>query len=246
MVQRFVAVARTHVGRERRNNEDAFAVVPHQRLAVVADGMGGHAAGEVASQMAVDDVCAFVDAQQRAHSASAAPLKRAIEYANGTIFAEAQRANNNMGTTVVALCADHDGVRIAHVGDSRAYRFHAPSRELECLTLDHSVANLMRAAGHHRVAAELGPNGECLARALGLGLSVDVDLQSAPYEPNDVFLLCTDGLTGPVDDNTIGAILRRNEHARDMGAAELIDTANAYGGPDNVTVVLVRVLHRVR
>jgi PPM family protein phosphatase len=223
---------RTDTGRQRSANEDSlFTRAP---LFVVADGMGGAQAGEVASKTA---------AESFDRELSPAPperlLRETIEAANRTIHERAQSDPDlaGMGTTITAAIVDPESeeVAIGHVGDSRAYRLRGS--KFERLTRDHSLVEEMRRKGQLTAAqAEDHPQRSIITRALGPEPEVEVDLQTVPAQAGDVFLLCSDGLTTMLDDEQIGQILLR---ATSMAAAvrALVDEANRAGGRDNITVV---------
>jgi serine/threonine protein phosphatase PrpC len=223
---------KTDTGRERRANEDAhFTQSP---LFVVADGMGGARAGEVASGIVVEVFkTGMPDAAEPDQG-----LTDLIREANGRIHdmatRDAQRAG--MGTTVTAAYVADTGVAIAHVGDSRAYRWRGG--ELERLTDDHSlVAELMRRGKITEAEAETHPQRSVITRALGPEADVDVDVLNHPARAGDVFLLCSDGLTSMVPEARITEVLAGCETLAEMGRA-LINEANERGGRDNITVVL--------
>lgn len=227
---------RTDTGRQRNANEDSLFTRPP--VFVVADGMGGAQAGEVASKAA---------AESFDRELPAAPpervLRETIEAANRTIHEHARSDPNlaGMGTTITAAIVDSEAeeVAIGHVGDSRAYRLRAG--KLERLTRDHSLVEEMRRKGQLTDAqAEDHPQRSIITRALGPEPDVEVDLQTVPAQAGDVFLLCSDGLTTMLDDDSIARILTR---ATSISAAvrTLIDEANRAGGRDNITVVAFRL-----
>lgn len=204
----------------------------------VADGMGGYAAGEVASRLAMETITGAFDAGQFEGRASphrprrADELVRAIEMANRAIHAQAvvTRSEEGMGTTVVALCVARAVPRawVAHVGDSRAYRWRAGA--LEALTRDHTLA----------ASGMVGPTAGRLIRAVGVDETVEVDLAGIDVRAGDRYLLCTDGLTKMVDDAGIIEVLATEPDAT-RAVRALIDRANERGGRDNVTVLIVDV-----
>jgi len=228
--------SRSDTGRQRNANEDSFFVRPP--VFVVADGMGGAQAGEVASKAAAD---AFD------RELPAAPpervLKETIEAANREIHehARADPSLAGMGTTITAAIVDADGeeVGIGHVGDSRAYRLRGG--RLERLTRDHSLVEEMRRKGQLTDAqAEDHPQRSIITRALGPEPEVEVDVQTVPAQPGDVFLLCSDGLTTMLDDEHIARILA-GATSLDAAARALIDEANRAGGRDNITALAFRL-----
>jgi protein phosphatase len=239
---RLRSFAGTDVGRLRSGNEDSH--LRGRTVLAVADGLGGHQGGEVASAMAVEPLAAldghaFADAREAAEA-----LAEAIREANLAILRRARSDPElwGMGTTVTAAAIAGDRVlQLAHVGDSRAYllRADAPLRQL---TTDHTVVQEAVARGLlTRQQAAVHPQRGVVTRAVGLDPQVPVDLpEPLQLEPGDQVLLCTDGLTEVVDDEPIAAVLASQADGDDACSA-LIAAANQGGGPDNVTVVLLRV-----
>jgi PPM family protein phosphatase len=231
------------VGLRRTNNQDSMAVVLapsesvwQQRgdLFMVADGMGAHAAGELASKLSVDTVPLVY--QKLADRAPAEALLAAMEEANAQIHSRGEGNSDfkGMGTTTTALVLLPFGALAAHVGDSRAYRLRGT--RLEQLTFDHSLVWEMRAAG----LPEYGPKN-VITRSLGPSPSVKVDVEGPhPIVPGDTFLLCSDGLSGPVKDDEMGMILGSMPAAE--AARALVDLANMRGGPDNVTAIVAKTV----
>jgi serine/threonine protein phosphatase PrpC len=230
------AAVRTDTGRQRNANEDSSYT--REALFVVADGMGGAQAGEVASSAAV---AAFEG--ELPPGAPERVLEQTIKLANRTIYEQAKHdpGLSGMGTTTTAAIVDAaaDEVAIGHVGDSRAYRFRAG--KLERLTRDHSLVEEMRRKGQLTEAqAEEHPQRSIITRALGPEPEVEVDLQTVPALPGDVFLICSDGLTTMLDDEHIARLLGRAS-SLEAASRTLIDEANRAGGRDNITVVLFRL-----
>ncbi|MBA3298776.1 MAG: Stp1/IreP family PP2C-type Ser/Thr phosphatase [Thermoleophilaceae bacterium] len=222
------------VGMQREANEDNFVCGP---LFAVADGMGGAQAGEVASQMAVD-VLAAGDGEGGTPEER---LTRMIREANRKIYELAARDQSRagMGTTTTAAIVEGRNVSVGHVGDSRAYR--ARDGELEQLTHDHSlVAELVRSGQLTAAAAENHPQRSIITRALGPEAEVEVDAHSHSARDGDVYLLCSDGLTGMISEPEIAGILRATGSLQEAADA-LVRAANQSGGKDNITVVLFRV-----
>ncbi len=226
---------KTDTGRQRRDNEDnAFVRAP---LFVVADGMGGAQAGEVASQLAVEE---FHEALPDEGSAEERLINR-IRAANRRIYdlSRTQHEHAGMGTTLTAAYLDDDHLAVAHVGDSRAYIFR--DGELTRLTQDHSlVEELVRQGKLTQEQAAEHPQRSIITRALGIEGDVEVDTWSYPMRAGDVVLLCSDGLTSMIGEEQIGQILR-GETSLDRAADGLIGAANEAGGRDNITVVLFRL-----
>lgn len=233
----------THVGRTRRINQDAFDRFNDREhgeiLLVVADGLGGHQGGEIASKMAVGTLGKLV------HEMPDAPqdrLREAVQSANRFIYGAATRDRSlkGMGTTVVALMLRDDGSAwVAHVGDSRLYRIRAG--RIEALTEDHSVVALMLREGLIQPEeARDHPKKNQIMRALGVGDEVEVDIAPIGIQAGDSYLLCSDGLYGMLPDEDLRRIA---ESAPDpeTAVAWLIDAANQAGGLDNITALLVRV-----
>ncbi|MGH2689324.1 MAG: Stp1/IreP family PP2C-type Ser/Thr phosphatase, partial [Actinomycetota bacterium] len=221
--------AATDIGRARKANEDSMLVAPP--LFAVADGMGGHSAGDVASQTAV-----AVLKEAAAHGQS---LAASVREANREVFgrSEADKALAGMGTTMTAIVAGGERIEIAHVGDSRAYQFR--NGRLNRLTIDHTVMERLVRQGRIRPEeARHHPQRSVLERALGVDAEVEVDLQTIDARPGDRFLLCTDGLTGMLDENRIREVL--SEEADPAAASgRLVAEAVAAGGHDNVSVIVV-------
>lgn len=238
--------AATSVGRVRPINEDAFLTRAEQGLFVVCDGMGGAAAGEVASQLAVDTIAATMNGAgppagtYRGFQPRTAQLGRAIEAANHAIIERANGDHAGMGTTVVGAWVAEGIASIAHVGDSRAYMRN--SEGFEGLTSDHSLVEAQVQAGLiNREQSLKSEHQNVLLRALGRDPDVRVELGEVVIAAGDQLLLCTDGLTRMVNDAGLDAALTRF-HGNPQGACDaLIQQANDNGGPDNITVVVVEV-----
>ncbi len=233
--------AATDVGRQRTHNEDNFLIDKKLRLFLVADGMGGHAAGEVASGIAVQLLGDTFSGDR-----SAAGLADAVRAANRAVWERAQQQSDlrGMGTTLTAVAlVEDDGqevLAVVNVGDSRAYRLQ--QGELEQLTEDHSlVEELVRSGRLSAEEAQVHPQKHVLTRVLGVDPDVEVDcFRIIPYA-GDRFLLASDGLFNEVDDRTIASVLRRSDDP-DAAAAELVELAKGNGGSDNITVVVVDVV----
>jgi len=222
-------------GRQRRANEDSF--LARSPMFVVADGMGGAQAGEVASRIAVESFAAGVPG-----SASAAErLAARVQEANGRIheLSRTDRERAGMGTTITAALLDGDRVAIAHVGDSRAYAWR--DGELTQLTRDHSLVDeLVRTGRLTEEEAADHPQRSIITRALGPEAGVEVDTLSYPARAGDLLMLCSDGLTSMVAPGEIATILGEAANLREAGR-RLVAAANAAGGRDNITVVLFRL-----
>ncbi len=227
----------SHVGKVRAVNEDAF-YLPHigESFAVVADGMGGHKAGEVASALAVREFVRWLRCAPRPTEASAS---YAVHEANRLIHRTAQRDEDksNMGTTLVALWLDDDKAILTNVGDSRAYLLR--DGKLLQMSRDHSLVAEMVAEGKiSEEEARVHPQRNLVTRAVGTSSLVNPDVTTFDRQPNDLWLLCTDGLTNHVSDEKIGEALAADATLEEKAQA-LIDMALANGGSDNVTAVLV-------
>jgi len=234
------AAAATDVGRRRRNNEDAFAVAREHGLFVVADGMGGHTAGQVASETAAREVLAAILDSASNGTSPSERLRAAVVASNDAIFQMAKRKPElaGMGTTLVTLLSVGERAALAHVGDSRAYLVRRG--RIRQLTDDHSLVGELQRRGELTAdAAQRHPHRHVLTRALGVRRGVEPDLAELSLAPGDVFVLCTDGLTTHVKDEEIAE--RVEAESDEQGAATaLVDLANERGGEDNVTVVVVR------
>jgi serine/threonine protein phosphatase PrpC len=238
--------AAVDAGRARSNNEDAVAFDAASALAVLADGMGGYNAGEVASQMATSFICTELGRWlTEAHDNANGPeVRRAmdicVDNANRAIF---NAANSNpqyagMGTTLVVAVFRDAQLLIGHVGDSRAYRLRG--RRLEQITRDHSLLQEQIDAGLITPEqAAFSANKNLVTRAVGVEDTVALDIHPHEVQPGDVYLLCSDGLSDMLDDPSIAHLLLTNADLASACAA-LIDAANEAGGKDNISVVLVR------
>jgi protein phosphatase len=226
--------SRTDIGRVRDHNEDSLLVQPP--LFVIADGMGGHAAGEIASELAVRTL-----ENARIGSIDAEALRTAIIEANDVIIEGAQTGlgRAGMGTTLTAAVFEHDRVLIAQVGDSRAYLLHAG--ELRQVTRDHSLVEELVAAGQiTEEEARFHPNRSVITRALGSDVNVLPDLYEIQVHEGDRLLLCSDGLSSMLDAGSICDVLRADADPQ-RAADTLVVAANDEGGYDNVTVIVVNV-----
>jgi len=235
----YIAAGLTDRGRKRSTNEDAFAISAEQSLYVVCDGMGGAAAGEVASSNAVDEMVKNLKARN-AESPVVEAAEQAIHAANNVIYTLAQRDSklNGMGTTLVALVTEENRAWVLNVGDSRGYFMRAG--RLEQMTIDHSLVEEQVRAGRMSAADALrSPLRNVITRALGTQSSVTPDVFPVDTEAGDLFLLCSDGLTRELSDDMLASIL-----ADDLPIGELcerlIAAANDAGGGDNITCVIVR------
>ena len=249
----------TDPGRLRHHNEDHVAVHPEVGLAVLADGMGGHNAGEVASRLAVNtilqhclhamaaepDPVAGQESKSCSHEQSA--LHTAVEAANTAIH-EMARHNPEcagMGSTVVAAVFHNDSLCVAHVGDSRLYRLR--DGRLQLLTEDHSVVQeLLNRGLLTPEQARQSVSKNLVTRALGVDARVQIDMGAHATEPGDLYLLCSDGLNDVLTDVQIESLLAAHGADPDAAAHRLVDATNQAGGPDNISVILVRTDKRFR
>jgi serine/threonine protein phosphatase PrpC len=228
----------THTGNVRANNEDAFCCLPAQGLWVVADGMGGHEAGEVASAITIDTVARKVRQGKT--------LAEALQSAHESILSATRKGQGarGMGSTVVALHSNGEEYEIAWVGDSRAYLWTRTGERhgtLEQLTVDHSYVQMLVQSGVITAAeAERHPERNVITQCLGsLELAdVKVDTLTRPWQPDQWILLCSDGLTDELDDSQISAILAGNADIQSAAEA-LLRAALASGGRDNTTIALI-------
>lgn len=250
----FIAAGLSDVGLQREHNEDSFVILPEHRLFVVADGMGGHRAGDVASKMATHAIASFFQATASEDatwpfsfdphlSIDENRLVTGIKLANRKIFDASvkHREVHGMGTTVVgALFSKERGkVYVAHVGDSRAYRVR--DGVITQLTRDHSLVNdylLVMPDMTDEQREELPKN--VITRALGMQESVAVDMVPDDPQPGDVYVLCSDGLSGMISDPEIAKLVLDAGDDVEKASRDLVQAANQNGGDDNVTVVVLR------
>lgn len=244
--QKIESAGLTDIGSRRAHNEDAIFLSNEAGLYLVADGMGGHSFGEVASGMAVETVSAkFISSNEK----NASLLTEAILEANSRIFQYSQEkvkmidgtetltGPGTVGTTIVALALSGETASIANVGDSRAYRLR--NGRLELLTQDHTLAAMQPPTGKAPLATIPSKLKHILTRAVGVETKLKVDLREESIRLGDLFLLCSDGLTNMVPDNRIEEIL--SSFSSIQSACEtLVKEANRNGGKDNISCVLVR------
>ena len=237
----------TDMGRARHNNEDTVKTDPMLGLAVLADGMGGYNAGEIASELAASRVLAVLGDWLRAtpgpHSDDTirGMLEQSAAQANRAVFdaAGSRPEYNGMGTTLVSALFTTDSVWVAHIGDSRAYRLRGP--HLEQLGRDHSLLQEQIDAGLLTPEeASYSMHRNLVTRAVGVEPAVQADVHAHDLRGGDLVLLCSDGLSDMLPDTVIAQILRSHESLEQMAQA-LVDGANAAGGRDNIAVVVVRV-----
>jgi serine/threonine protein phosphatase PrpC len=240
MAIRIASAGFTDTGAQREANEDAILVDDARGLYVVCDGMGGHASGQVASTMAIAAISEAFGTGVAPPPPGGDPLASAMVYANARVYAHAM-ANETcrgMGTTAVGAHVTGDSLQICHVGDSRAYLLR--NGQLVQLTRDHSLINLY--ADHPELAGQLGPaQSNVIVRAVGLHPEVEVAHQSLALFPQDVVVMCSDGLVDMVPDPTIREILLSSS-GLEVAGVNLIGAANTAGGVDNISVILLHVL----
>ena len=226
--------ARTDIGKVRPINEDSFYLPGEgENFCAIADGMGGHNAGEVASAMAVE----FFSGKMRGAAVSGAAMREAVEGANRAVFEKSLEANqlSGMGTTFTALAVSGNNVHIAHVGDSRAYLLRNGS--IMRLTLDHTLVEEMVLKGLITPReAKYHPKRNYITRALGTAESVEVDLVQVEVHQGDIFFLCTDGLSNHVEDKRILEISREGG-SWDEKLERVVNEALHNGGSDNITAM---------
>jgi protein phosphatase len=241
----YAAAAATDRGRKRPSNEDAFGFSVEHGVYLVCDGMGGAAAGEIASSLAVDEMLRLLDrpaGDDDGPKAASMPLlaEEVISAANEAIFSRSQRNDklNGMGTTMVGLLVDERRAWVLNVGDSRCYRLR--NRRLEQITRDHSlVEEQVRLGRMTRSEALRSPLRNVITRALGTQSRVTPDIFEVEPESGDLFLLCSDGLTRELTDASIESLLSA-DLPLEVACTRLVDAAKKAGGHDNITCILVR------
>ncbi len=253
---RVIVAGETNIGMKRTHNEDNFDLLDDERLFIVADGMGGHASGEVASKLAIETLREFfLSTAQDPEATWPYKMDKSRGYEENRLITGVKLANlriheaqqrepklRGMGTTMVAILVIDEGVLVAHVGDSRVYRLR--NGTLEQLTEDHSLLNdyiKMKRLTEEEIANF--PHKNVIVRALGMKDSVKVDTRLDPPQVGDVYVMCSDGLSGPVTDPEILEIAQATPDLKQQ-ASKLIERANKNGGPDNVTVVCIRWMGR--
>lgn len=247
-------IGRTDVGSVRDHNEDAIGTEPAIGLAILADGMGGHRGGEVASAITVRTVYDTLTEklktlkeggidEKTGYSLESATVHDAIALANINVFdSSTENAQyRGMGTTIVVLLFYDNRYTVAHVGDSRMYRVR--NGLLEQITRDHSLMQELIDRGFYTPEqARKSLNKNLVTRAIGIEEKVRIDIQEDVAQINDIYLLCSDGLTDMIEDDLIHETIKRNIDNLDKAASELIEEANRHGGKDNVSVILARPL----
>lgn len=243
--------AKTDVGMKRTRNEDYFALIEDEQLFIVADGMGGHACGEVASKLAADVIGEFYQHSRDAEATWPYRYDHNLSYVENRLVAGVRLANlrifqksqsepglRGMGTTMVGCLINGDYAYVAHVGDSRCYRVR--NSEIKQLTRDHSLLEDYKDARPDMTDEEARnfPHKNVITRALGMRENVVVDISKWEIQDGDRYVLCSDGLSGMLMDDQIHRIVNAGEDL-EKGVGELIDQANAAGGTDNITAMVV-------
>ena len=239
--------ATTHVGKVREINEDSLQIVPAMNLAIVADGMGGHQAGEVASRLAVSSLCGYLEDQFNINADNVSDvipestMSEAFGFANNQVFTHARRTPDckSMGTTLIAAWFLKDHAIVGHIGDSRLYKFS--HGVLEQLSDDHTLANeFLSASGQDQPAY----SRHILRKALGLEYRCKPDIMTLKLDPDDTYLLCSDGLTGVLEDEEIGTVMTLRAHQPERCLKSMIDHCLEKGAPDNISIVQIKVVSR--
>src|SRR5687767_7437450 len=246
--------AKTDVGMRRNHNEDYFSLIEDEQLFIVADGMGGHASGEVASKLAAETVGEFYQRTKDEDATWPYKMDRSLSYIENRLVCGIKLANyrifeaacrdlrfKGMGTTIVTALIQGDKIYIGHVGDSRCYRIRNGS--ITQITRDHSLLEDYKEAKPDMTEEEQRnfPHKNVITRALGMRDTVQVDIRAHQIKSGDVYLLCSDGLSGMVPDDQISQITG-NAKSLERAVAELVDAANRNGGTDNVTTLMLQCL----
>lgn len=230
-------------GQQRAQNEDAIGVHPELGLAILADGMGGHQAGEVASGIAVEAIYHyFAKRLTQADTNTCQTMAEAIQEANGAIYeaGHTRLDREGMGSTVVVVTFEEGRLCVGHIGDSRLYRLRNGS--FEQITKDHSVVQeLVNRGIFTPEEARQSVAKNLVTRALGVDPVIEAEVLEAPTQDGDLYLLCSDGLNDVLADGQILETLNRHEWDLETAARELVDRANGGGGPDNISVILAQV-----
>jgi serine/threonine protein phosphatase PrpC len=250
---RLISAGKTDIGRKRDHNEDYYFLNNELGLFIVCDGMGGHAAGEVASKIATETVNLFIESTARdaditwpfefdeTLSLASNRLKAAIRLANQRVISEIKEKTQyrGMGTTIASTIFLDETAHVAHVGDSRIYLLRNDT--LRRLTRDHSWIDEQLHQGVITPAeARKHPLRNVITRALGSREEVIVDVKEEKVQDGDIFVLCSDGLTGMVEDEEIETILQKSGRDVEKACGALIDAANQHGGEDNISVILIQ------
>jgi len=244
--------AKTDVGMKRTHNEDYFSLVEDEQLFIVADGMGGHASGEVASKMSAETISEFFQRTKDEDATWPFKMDRSLSYIENRLVCGVKLANKRifdtscrdirykgMGTTIVAGMVAGDKIYIGHVGDSRAYRVR--QGKIEQITRDHSLLEDYKEAKPDMTEEEERnfPHKNVITRALGMRETVQVDIRAHQIQDGDTYLMCSDGLSGMLTDPQMLEIID-NAKSLERAVAELVDGANRAGGTDNITTLLLQ------
>lgn len=227
------------IGLVRSTNEDSYICEP-PHLFVVADGMGGHVAGEIASKLAATTVSRYIK-ENASESNFEELLKQAIVHANTSTYqlAQSKEELNGMGTTVTAVYVDNNTVYWGHVGDSRIYLLR--NREFSQITKDHSLVwELVQSGNITKEEAKNHPKRNMLTRAVGTSCIIKIDTGAVHWEPGDIILMCTDGLTNMVSEQEIYNLIRTHQGDFPSIVNQLVTQANKAGGLDNITTILLK------
>lgn len=239
----------THIGQKRSTNQDSICLYPKRNFFAVADGMGGHNGGDIASQMSVKLLPEYIE-QHIEKLEVPDLLSRAVKHVNKSIYDHGQQHQElkGMGTTITAIMLNGNEVNIANIGDSRTYM--VSHNKLYQMTRDHSLVQEKLNIGlYDRTGAAADPQKNVLVRTVGFEPEVDVDVYHYTISKNDIFMLCSDGLHGKVSDEDIIHIVTKHipdassaqQNQLDGAVAELINQANANGGQDNISVIMAIV-----
>jgi protein phosphatase len=246
--------AKTDVGMKRTHNEDYFSLIEDEQLFLVADGMGGHASGEVASKMAAETISEFYQRTKDEEATWPFKMDRSLSYIENRLVCSIKLANlrifetscrdiryKGMGTTIVGVLVCGDKAYVGHVGDSRCYRLR--DGVIEQLTRDHSLLEDYKEAKPDMTEEEERnfPHKNVITRALGMRETVQVDVRAHQIQDGDIYVLCSDGLSGMVIDNQIHQIVDKAA-SLERAVAELVDSANRNGGTDNITTLLLQCM----
>jgi serine/threonine protein phosphatase PrpC len=244
--------AKTDVGMKRTHNEDYFSLIEDEQLFIVADGMGGHAMGEVASKMAADTLGEFYLRTKDEDATWPYKMDRQLSYVENRLVCGIKLANmriyeaatkdprcKGMGTTLVSCLVNGDKVYFAHVGDSRGYRIRGEN--IKQMTRDHSLLEDYKEAKPDMSEDEQRnfPHKNVITRALGMRDTVQVDIKHDTIEDGDTFILCCDGLSGMLEDKKMAELVKGAGGDLEKAVATLVDQANRNGGVDNITVILL-------
>jgi protein phosphatase len=239
---------------KRTHNEDYFTFIKDENLFIVADGMGGHSSGEVASKLAAETLVEFYNRTSDEDVTWPYKMDRNLSYienrlvcgiklANWRVYEAAQKNAQfkGMGTTIVSCLINGDKAYVAHVGDSRGYKIR-PDGSIKQITRDHSLLEDYKEAKPDMTEEEQRnfPHKNVITRALGMRDTVQVDVKCYQIEEGDTFLLCCDGVSGMIDDPALGRLVREASGDVEKGVSLLVDTANKNGGVDNITAILIR------